>query len=78
MLGGHGLIVVQGGGVEGNLFHHGDGAYGVGLSWAGGVVLGLPVAEELLEQGALPPSWRDLNLHMEVVDDEAWFMGAVF
>lgn len=62
VLGGHGLVGVQGGGVEGHLGHLGDAADGVGLAGARGLVFVLPVAEELLEHGGLGSCRKNLDL----------------
>ena len=57
VLGGHVVVGVEGGGVEGHLLHLGDAADGVGLTGARGLVLVLPVTEELLEQSGLASCW---------------------
>ena len=75
MLGRHGLVVVEGGGVEGHLGHLGDAADGVGLARACALVLVLPVAEELLEQGGLAPCWQHLDLQEEDGEGEVSLQG---
>lgn len=67
----HGLVGVQGGGVEGHLIHFGDTANGVGLTGAGRLIFVLPVAEELLEQSCLGSSREDLDLCREA--SRRWF-----
>ncbi len=62
MLGCHGPVGVQGGGVEGHLLHFGDAANGVGLAGTCSLIFVPPVAEELLEQSRLSSSWKYLNL----------------
>lgn len=69
VLGSHGGLGVEEGGVEWNLLHVGDGAQHIGLSRARGVELVLPVPEELLEQGALAPCCHDIHLHVNAVVD---------
>lgn len=65
MLGGHGLVGVQRGGVEGDLLHVRNATDGVGLAGARGLVLVFPVGEELLEERSLAPCWHDLDLQAE-------------
>lgn len=62
MLSSHGFIGVQTGCVKGDLLHSGDFPNSVGLPWARGLILILPVAEELFKQGGLPTSGQQLDL----------------
>lgn len=58
----HGVVGVQGGGIEGDLLHLGDLPDGVGFGRARGLVLILPVTEELLEESCLAPCRQHLDL----------------
>lgn len=62
VLGCHGFVGVQRGGVEGDLLDAGDAADSVGLARASGLILVLPVGEELLEKGGLTTSRHHLDL----------------
>lgn len=62
MLGCHGLVGVQGGGIKGHLLHFSYAANGVGLTGARGLIFVPPVAEELLKQGRLSSSGKYLDL----------------
>ncbi len=62
MLGRHGVIAVELGGIKGNLLHVGDSADGEALTRACGLILVQPVREELLEQHCLTTGWHDLDL----------------
>lgn len=62
VLGCHGLVGVQGGGVKGHLFHFRYAADGVGLTGTCSLVFVPPVTEELLEQSRLSSRWKNLDL----------------
>lgn len=62
VLGGHGVVGVQLGGVEGDLLHFGDPADGVSLTGTSRLVSVSPVREELLEESRLPSSRQHLDL----------------
>lgn len=62
MLGSHFFVGVQTGGVKGNLRNTGNAANAVGLAWTCGLILILPVTEELFEQCGLTSSWHNLDL----------------
>lgn len=49
----HDPVLVEFGGVEGHLRHHGDLPDDVGVGGTGGLVFVQPVEEELLEEGGL-------------------------
>lgn len=56
VVGGHGLVGVQGGGVEGDSRNFGDAADGVGLRHSCRLIFVFPVTKELLKQGHLSSS----------------------
>lgn len=62
VVGGHGLVVVQGGGIEGDLRNFGDAADGVGLSHSCRLIFVFPVTEELLKQSRFASSRDHLDL----------------
>lgn len=62
VLGCHGLVGVQAGGIEGHLLHFGYAADGEGLTGARSLVFVPPVAEELLKQSGLSSPWKYLDL----------------
>lgn len=62
MLGCHGPVGVQGGGIEGHLLHFGYAADGVGLTGACSLVFVSPVTEELLKQSRLTSGRKHLDL----------------
>lgn len=62
VVGGHGLVGVQGGGVEGDPRNFGDAADGVGLSHSCRLIFVFPVTEELLKQSQLTSSGDHLDL----------------
>lgn len=62
VVGRHGLVGVQGGGVEGDSRNFGDAADGVGLSHSCRLVFVFPVTEELLKQSHLASGRDHLDL----------------
>lgn len=62
VLGCHGLVGVQGGGIEGHLLHFGYATDGEGLTGARRLVFVPPVAEELLKQSRLSSRRKYLDL----------------
>lgn len=62
VVGGHDLVGVQGGGVEGDSRNFGDAADGVGLSHSCRLIFVLPVTEELLKQSHLTSGRDHLDL----------------
>lgn len=62
MLGSHGWVFVEFGGVEGDLLHLGDFPEDVRGAGASGLILVQPVVEELFKQRGLAPFWQDLHL----------------
>lgn len=58
----HGLVGVQGGGIEGDLRNFSYAADGVGLGDSRRLVFVFPVTEELLKQSHLATSGDDLDL----------------
>lgn len=53
VLGGHSVVAVQRGGIEGDLLHFGNLADGVSLTGTCGLIFVFPVREELLKQSRL-------------------------
>lgn len=62
MLSCHGVVRVEGGGIEGDLFHFSYAADGVGLTGSCCLLPVFPVTEELLEQRGLSSSREHLDL----------------
>lgn len=62
MLGSHGVVGVQCGGIEGDLLHFGYLADGVSLSGTCGLIFVFPVREELLKQHRLASGRQYLDL----------------
>lgn len=62
VLGSHGFVGVQTACVKGDLLHFGNSPNSVGFPWASGLILILPVAEELFKQCGLPASGQHLDL----------------
>lgn len=62
MLGCHGFVCVQGGGIKRHLFHFGYAANGEGFAGTCSLIFVSPVAEKLLEQSRLSSCRKYLDL----------------